>query len=85
MRTKLFLTSIAALLLATGMAHASSYHAIQCGKKRIYVLGHHGFRSTRSRETKETIKHYLIDGSAKPTTGIFTFTASYVLAFRVTK
>jgi hypothetical protein len=40
---KLLLTSIAALFLATGMAHASSYHAVQCGKKRIYVLGHHGF------------------------------------------
>jgi hypothetical protein len=40
---KLRLTCIAALLLATGAAHPSEYHAIQCGKKRIYVLGHHGF------------------------------------------
>jgi hypothetical protein len=42
MRTKLFLTAVAALFL-TGAAHASEYHLIQCGKKRIYILGHHGF------------------------------------------
>jgi hypothetical protein len=39
----LLLAGVAALFLATGTAHASEYHAIQCGKKRIYVLGHHGF------------------------------------------
>ena len=39
----LLMTVVAALFLATGTAHASEYHAIQCGKKRIYVLGHHGF------------------------------------------
>jgi hypothetical protein len=41
--TKTFLTSIAALLLATGTAHATSYSLHQCGSKLIYVYGHHGY------------------------------------------
>jgi hypothetical protein len=44
-----------------------------------------GIRSTKSRKTKETIKHYLIDGSAKLPMGIGTFAASYVIAFHATK
>jgi hypothetical protein len=49
---KLLLTGVAALLLATGIAHASEYHAIQCGKKRIYVLGHHGYSFYEIKEDK---------------------------------
>jgi hypothetical protein len=40
---KLFLTGVAALFLATGAALANEESLHRCGKRLIYVWGHHGF------------------------------------------
>jgi hypothetical protein len=40
---KLLLTGIAALLLATGTAHATSFEITVCGNKLVYIHGHHGY------------------------------------------
>jgi hypothetical protein len=50
---RILLAGVAALFLATGTAHASDYYAIQCGKKRIFVLGHHGYSFTDVVADKE--------------------------------
>jgi hypothetical protein len=39
---KLFLSGIAALLLATGTAQATESYFVQCGHKLVNVYGHHG-------------------------------------------
>jgi hypothetical protein len=40
---KTLLTGITMLFLATGAAHASSFHITICGNTLVYILGHHGY------------------------------------------
>jgi len=50
---KLLLTGIAALLLATGTAHANENFYVQCGRKVVNVFGHHGFSFSEVVNGKE--------------------------------
>jgi hypothetical protein len=49
MKTKLLLSGIAVLFLATGTAQANEDFDVQCGNKRVHVYGHHGWEFTEIR------------------------------------
>src|SRR5262245_60627004 len=40
---KTLLICVAALLLATGTAHATSFYITVCGDTLVYILGHHDY------------------------------------------
>ena len=50
MRKKTLFAGIAALLLATGAAHATETFHAQCGHKLIYVFGRNGWSFTTQEE-----------------------------------